>query len=337
MTAKRETDKGRGWISALAGMAGFGLALKAGWIFYSRRYIDHHARLTGVIKADQDTFDSPVAGKLHYYYAQTGSRRPILILHGLHMTAGGHDIRPIFEAFRGNHPVYAMDLPGFGGSEKTDRPYRPAMYQAAISDFLRERIGQPADVVALGGSCEFAAAAAKDNPQLFHSLVMIDPTGFQMPQTISPTAQGRLDEVHNLLYTLLAVPLWSRPIFDLFASRAHIMHFYRQRFEYGVPAELVDLAYASGHQPGAHFAPMVLLSGKLSNPRVREEVYCSLKLPVLVLYDNAPGLRLDMLSQVARENASWSAQRLRRSRGMPHFDRPGETFLVMDQFWKKIG
>ena len=86
MAAKRETDKGRGWISALLGMAGFGLALKAGWIFYSRRYIDHHARLTGVIKADQDTFDSPVAGRLHYYFAQTGTRRPILILHGLHMT-----------------------------------------------------------------------------------------------------------------------------------------------------------------------------------------------------------------------------------------------------------
>jgi len=55
---------------------------------------------------------------------------------------------------------------------------------------------------------------------------------------------------------------------------------------------------------------------------------------VLVLYDNEPGKSYDMLLASVQAHPNWSVRRIRQSRGMPHFDRPGETFHILDDFLK---
>lgn len=157
-------------------------AAKAGWILYSKRYIDHHAKLNLILNAEHHTYHSPTAGAINYYFNGQGDRTPLLLVHGLHLYAGLYDVLPVFEAFGSSRPVYAIDLPGFGGSEKSDRPYRPSMYQEAISDFIKNQIGQPAHVLALGNSSAFASMAALGEPDWVRSLVLINPRSFEMPR-----------------------------------------------------------------------------------------------------------------------------------------------------------
>ncbi|MFZ3071400.1 MAG: alpha/beta hydrolase [Anaerolineaceae bacterium] len=314
---------------------GLVLTVIAGWIFYSRRYIDHHAKIKGILEAEQGTYESATAGKIYYFADTNGKGRPILIVHGIHAAGGVHDIAPIFQAFITRRPVYAIDLPGFGRSEKGDRPYRPSMYQAAITDFIREKIGSSCDVVAMGLSSEFTALAAAAAPQWIHSIVMISPTGFQMPQSGYLTDRPGWTSFLDAFYSVLAIPLWSLPIFDLLVSRPKLNQYYQKRFEYSMPEELVSVAYASSHQSGSHFAPIVHVSGRLQTMNVREKVYETLSMPVLVLYDDEPGMRFDMLPFMTRAHVNWQAKRIRQSRGMPHFDKPGETFHVMGEFWKQ--
>jgi len=319
---------------SISGLLTTGLLLSAGWIFYSRRYIDHNAKVKGVLEAEQGTFDAPTAGKLRFYADTRGSGRPLLILHGIHAAAGVHDIAPIFNAFKSQRPVYALDLPGFGASERSDRPYRPSMYQAAVLEFIRGQIGAPAYVAALGLSAEFVALAAQAYPECVLSLIMICPAGFEMPRVGNLAYKIGKMNLADLLYSLMAVPLWSLPLFDILASRPRLSLYYRKRFEADVPEELVSIAYASAHQPGAHFAPIVFASGRLFVRDVREKVYYALTQPVLVLYDSEPGKSYDMLLSSARAHPNWSVRRVRQSRGMPHFDRPGETFHILDDFLK---
>lgn len=331
-----EEKKRRGLLPrGLAGLIGFSTAVAAAWIFYSRRYIDHHAKVKGVLKGEEGFYESPTAGKIHFIADTAGSGRPVLVVHGIHLAAGLHDVAPIFQAFVSHRPVYVLDLPGFGGSQQGDRPYRPSMYQAAIADFIREKIGAPADVVVMGLTSEFAALAALADPDLFNSLTMINPTGFQMPQS-TLWDKPNVQTLEDILYTLVAVPLWSLPLFDLLVNRPRLHRYYRRRFEYSVPDELVSIAWASAHQPGAHFAPLVYLCGKLYTLNVREKVYENLSVPVLVIYDNAPGLHFDMLPYTVHTHSNWKAKRIRRSRGMPHFDRPGEFFRALDDFFKEV-
>ena len=45
--------------------------------------------------------------------------------------------------------MFALDLPGFGFSERSDRTYSPVLYRNAITDFLANVVGEAADVVLL--------------------------------------------------------------------------------------------------------------------------------------------------------------------------------------------
>ncbi len=334
---KAETQEKKALLPwGLGSVFGIGLAGVAGWILYSRRYIDHHAKVKGILDTEKGIFESPTVGKVQYYVQRSGEGQPLLVIHGVHPAAGIHDIRPIFAAFVSARPVFALDLPGFGGSEKTDRPYRPSMYQAAIIEFIQQVVGAPCDIVCLGLSCEFAALAAQEAPDWVRSIVMINPTGFQMAQPGFLADSPRQTSLRDALYALLAIPLWSLPIFDLIASRPRLNLYYQKKFEYRVPEELVSIAYASAHQPGAHFAPMVFVSGRLHTYNVRAKVYEHLSQPVCVLYDHDPTFRADMLPNFVHAHDNWCARRIRQSRGMPHFDKPGDTFFAMDAFWKGL-
>jgi len=331
---KAEHGKAAGW--SLGSLAVLALALKAGWVLYSKRYIDHHAKVNLLLEAEHHTFESDTVGKINYYESKVESKQtPILLVHGVHLYAGGHDMVPVFEAFSAYRKVYIIDLPGFGGSEKSDRPYRPVLYLAAISEFIRDRIGQPVHVVVMGQSAEFVAMADEQDAGLFKSIVMIDPSGMQMPHTGHISESKWWEQFLNLGLSYLKVPLWSLPFYDLLASRSCVLDYYRKRFTYTPPSDLVDLAYTSAHQPGAHFAPIVHYCGKLSVPDVRTKYYEKMNKPILVVFDNDPKHKFDMLPMLVREHANWQAFRSSHTRGMPHFENPGETFRSIETFWKQ--
>lgn len=331
---KSEHGKAAGW--SLGSLAAIALAFKAGWVIYSKRYIDHHAKVNLMLDAGHHTFESDIVGKINYYESKVESKQtPILLVHGVHLFAGGHDMVPVFEAFCVYRKVYVIDLPGFGGSEKSDRPYRPALYMAAISEFIRDQIGQPVHVVVMGQSSEFVATADEQDADLFKSIVMIDPSGMQMPDTGHISERKWWEQFQNLGLSYLKVPLWSLPFYDLLASRSCVLDYYRKRFTYTPPSDLVDLAYTSAHQPGAHFAPIMHYCGKLSVPDVRTKYYEKISKPVLVIFDNDPKHKFDMLPILMREHANWRAVRSSHTRGMPHFENPGETFRSLETFWKQ--
>ena len=331
---KAKHGKAAGW--SLGSLAVLALALKAGWVVYSKRYIDHHAKVNLLLEAEHHTFESDTVGKINYYESKVESKQtPILLVHGVHLYAGGHDMVPVFEAFSAYRKVYIIDLPGFGGSEKSDRPFRPVLYLAAISEFIRDRIGQPVHVVVMGQSAEFVAMADEQDAGLFKSIVMIDPSGMQMPHTGHISESKWWEQFLNLGLSYLKVPLWSLPFYDLLASRSCVLDYYRKRFTYTPPSDLVDLAYTSAHQPGAHFAPIVHYCGKLSVPDVRTKYYEKMNKPILVVFDNDPKHKFDMLPMLVREHANWQAFRSSHTRGMPHFENPGETFRSIETFWKQ--
>lgn len=326
--------KAAGW--SLGSLAGLALALKAAWVIYSKKYIDHHAKVNLTLEAERHTFESEKVGRIKYYESKIENKKtPILLVHGIHLYAGAHDMMPIFKAFSSYRKVFLIDLPGFGGSDKTDRPYRPWLFQAAITEFIRDRVGESVHVVVMGQSAEYVAIADGQDSELFKSIVMINPSGFQMPRMGHISEGKSWEQFRNLALSYLRVPLWSLPFYDLLASRYGISAYYRKRFTYTPPSELLDLAYTSAHQPGAHFAPILQLCGKLSVPEVRTRFYKQLTKPVLVIYDNDPERKFDMLPILVRENPNWKAVRSSRTRGMPHFENPGETFRSIETFWKQ--
>jgi len=329
----KNTAKGLAWTAG--GAISAGIAAAAGWIIYSRKYVRHNIEMDKALDADRMDFHSEHAGRLSYYEDRSGEGTPLVLLHSINAAPSAFEMKPIFDHYRGKRPVFALDLPGFGFSERSERVYSPLLYQRAIIDFLEGVVGAPADVVALSLSSEFAALAAIYAPDSVRSIVMISPTGFQPPKTGRLAESARQRGAKNKVYSGLAVGLWNRPFYDLVSSRPSIEHFLNLSFEGLVPELLVDYAYQTSHQPGAQYAPTYFLSGKLFTPAVRTTIYKVVTQPVLVVYDRDPYTNFEMLPVLLYDSKNWRGVRVSPTKGLPHWEQPEKTFSAMDQFWSE--
>jgi len=293
-------------------------------IIYSQLMVDHNMPLPNALDAERRELTTPETGRLSYYVDTSGEGRPIVLIHSINAAASAFEMKPIWDAYRGQRPIYALDLPGFGFAERTDRRYSTELYTTAITTFLEQVVGEPADVVALSLGSEFAAMGAQGHPELYNSLTLISPTGLN---AITP------DIPEQTLYNVFSFRLWAQPFYDLLATRASINLFLGRNFSGDVPDEVIDYAYATGHQPGARYAPLYFISGQLFTSDVRETVYNTLSLPTLVLYDRDPNVSFDKLPDVLETNSNWQATRIADTLGLPQWDKPDETMAALDAFW----
>jgi pimeloyl-ACP methyl ester carboxylesterase len=163
-----------------------------------------------------------------YYADEDGDGRPLLLVHSVNAAPSSFEVKPIFERWRGARPVYSLDLPGFGQSERGARAYTPELYADAIVAMLEQVIGAPTDVLALSLGAEFAARAALAAPRSIASLVLVSPTGFSARATPGPGFS-------RVARNVLTVPLWSQGLFDLLTSRPSIRHYLNKSFVGAAP------------------------------------------------------------------------------------------------------
>ncbi len=135
------------------------------------------------------------------------------------------------------------------------------------------------------------------------------------------------------MYGLLNAPLWARPLFDLITTRPSIRYFLGKSFVGPVPAEMVEYAYASSHQPGAEIVPLHFLSGQLFTADICTSAYERLDLPVLVVYDRDYFTSFDLLSDLLSKKENWRAARIIPSLGLPHFEKLEEVTQALNDFW----
>ena len=308
-------------------LAGGALAVAGGWWLYSRFGIEHNANLPSAIDAERKGFTSRAAGRLSYYHDTSGSGTPLVLLHSVNAAASAFEMKPLFEHFRNERPVYALELPGFGFSNRAKRDYTPELFTEAVLEFLRSRVGEPADVVALSLSSEFAARAALEAPEYVNSLTLISPTGLD--------EQAR-DGGNETFYTVASNPLWARAFYDLIATPASIRYFLQGSFVGEVPEALERYSYLSAHQPGAEHVPLRFISGKLFTPDVRERVYERLAVPTLILFDQDAFVSFEALPALLSVNSSVRAVRLTPSRGLPQLEAPERTAEVLSEFWRGL-
>lgn len=302
------------------------LATAAGWIAYSRLAIDHEVPLPPALAAEHEHFSS-VAGKLGYYKDRTASGRPLVLIHSVNAAASAYEMRPLFEHFRGSRPVFALDLPGFGTSDRSDRDYAPTLYRDAIIDFLTAKVGAPADVVALSLGCEFTALAANLRPEAFHSLTLISPTGLSGEERGGNTPRARR------LHSAFSVSLWRQAFYDLIASRPSLKYFLGRSHAGDVDPGLLNYAFLTSHQKDAVHAPLCFISGRLFTPAIAESTYVRLPRPTLVVYDQDAYVSFERLPEIMSRNEQWRAIRIVPTRGLPHWERLPETVAAMEAFW----
>ena len=166
-----------GWLFAAGVVLGAPLAIAGSWIAYSQFAIDHHAPLEPAVDAERRTFFSGTAGMLSYYADKSGTGRPLLLIHSVNAAASAYEMRPIFERFRGQRPVYALDLPGFGWSQAPLATWGIADYADHVRQLLDEiRIAKAALLGhSFGGRVAIQLAAC--HPERVGPLILVASAG----------------------------------------------------------------------------------------------------------------------------------------------------------------
>lgn len=192
---------------------------------------------------------------------------PLVLLHSPDIGASAREMQCIMSPLAQTYRVYALDLLGFGLSDRPNIEYSAALYSALCQDFLHEVVKEPATLLASGLSCNYVVAAAANAPELCAALVLISPVALQgRPQLIPLSEFADAPPVKALLYPLLS----TRPGFALTHGR--------QQYERTDFAQF----YANTHQLGAEHATMALLAGKLTEDSTRQ--FESLQQPVLLIW-----------------------------------------------------
>jgi len=262
-------------------------------------------------------------------YTRHGNGSPVLLVHGLYAGASSFEWRHTVPALADRHTVFALDLLGFGRSDRPSARYSPGLYQALIADIVSSVIREPCAVVASSLSAAQLIALAARDPRHIASIALVAPTGVAYLREPAPTgpASARL---------LLGAPLLGNTVYKRLTSparmRDQLMAVYAD--DRLVTPALVEAYVRSARQPGAKHAIAALLSGRL-NVDVRAAVR-RLRLPTLLLWGDLA--RQNPVAhahafRVLKHDLEWTL--IREAGDLPHDERRDEVNLALRSFLER--
>ena len=292
--------------------------------------------LPPALQGERIEFESP-AGRLSFYRSAPAAAldmaAPMLLIHSMNASASAAEMRPVYEHYAATRTVYALDLPGFGCSDRSDRAYLPRLMTDAVRAIVErirdEQQNARVDGLALSLGCEFLARAAAESPDDYNSVALVSPTGFTgKKHRIGPP--GSLVGSFNVHKTL-AWPGWSDALFRQL-TRPGVIRFFLQK-TWGskqIDETLFQYDVATARVPGAKHAPLYFLSALLFSADIMH-VYDALTVPTWLIH----GVRGDFVDYRLKSRfanaANWTMG-VMATGAIPYFELPGDFFCKYDTF-----
>jgi pimeloyl-ACP methyl ester carboxylesterase len=183
-------------------------------------------------------------------WAVMGAGQPLLLVHGFGASIG-HWRKNLPVLAAGGYRVFAIDLLGFGGSEKAPIDYSMELWQELLRDFWQAHIQQPTVFVgnSIGGLLCLMMLA--DYPEMARGGVLLNCAGGMNHRPDELNAPLRL--VMGAFAQLVKSPVTGPFVFNQIRRRSQIrrslLQVYRNRE--AITDELVDILYQPSCDPNA--------------------------------------------------------------------------------------
>lgn len=276
--------------------------------------------------------DTP-SGHIALYRSGPATGAPMLLVHSVNAAACAYEVLPLYGHFAGTRPVYAFDLPGYGLSDRSDRPYTIRLMTDAVlavrSEIARIHGGGAIDATALSLGCEFLARAAVEQPQAFRSLALVSPTGFSGSKPREGVRGASLGVAG--LYRVLSSGLLSDAIFNNL-TRPRVIRYFLEKTWGGknISEGLWEYDCITTRMPGAKHAPLYFVSAFLFGADAFS-LYRALGIPVWMSH----GVRGDFtdyrLKHHFADKPNWRITQYATG-AFPHFELPQDFTRDHDAF-----
>ena len=265
---------------------------------------------------------------------------PLLLVHSMNASGSAAEMRPIYEHACHTRPVLAIDLPGFGLSERSNRAYVPRLMTDGIHDaldFLQSRYGDgPVDVLGLSLASEFSARAAVEAPQRVRRLALVTPTGFNGNKRRYGPQGGSVGP--PWLVKAFQGPGfqsgggWGAKLYGWLTRPAVIRYFLERTWgSKQIDEALWRYDLITTRQSGAHYAPLYFLSAAQFSSDVNA-LYDKLKQPVWVSH----GTRGDFTDYrgltTVKDRDNWRVTVYKDCGALMYFEQPVAFCADLDLF-----
>jgi pimeloyl-ACP methyl ester carboxylesterase len=285
------------------------------------------------------------AGRLSGYFSvpdapAATAAPPLLLVHSMNAAASAAEVRPLYDHARRTRPVLALDLPGFGLSERSDRAYTPRLMTDALHDgldWLARRHG-PAPVDALGVSlgCEFVARAAVEAPARFRRLALVSPTGFRGSKLRYAPAGGSVGPPW-LLKCFQGPGFhtgggWGAGLFRGLTRPGVIRYFLERTWgSKAIDEALWRYCVVTTRQSGAHFAPLHFLGAVLFSSDVNT-LYEALPHPVWMSHGTRGDFTDYRGKHTVENRPNWRIRVFKDTGALMYFEQPAAFCAELDAF-----
>lgn len=183
-------------------------------------------------------------------YTAVGSGRPLILIHGFG-AAIGHWRKNIPALAAAGYRVFALDLLGFGGSEKPPLDYTLELWEELLKDFWAEQVKQPAVFAgnSIGGLLCLMVMA--HHPEISTGGVLLNCAGGlnHRPEELNLPLRLIMGTFTKLVSSDAIGPFLFNRIRQKSRLRRTLLQVYRDR--QAVTDELIDLIYQPSCEPGA--------------------------------------------------------------------------------------
>ena len=260
---------------------------------------------------------------------------PLLLVHSVNAAASVAEVAPLYDHYSQTRPTFALDLPGYGFSDRSDKPYTIRLMTDAVLAVLAHIRGQhgglAVDVVGVSLSCEYVARIAVEAPDAIRRISLVSPTGFSGSKRFYG-APGSSRGV-AWAYRLVSNPAWSGWLFNNLTRPGVVRYFLQRTFgRKQVDAALWRYCVLTALQPGAKHAPLCFLSAFLFAADINT-VYEKLACPVWVSMATRGDFTDYRGKSTVDQRANWQFE-LTQGGALPYFEdlagftAKSDTFLA---------
>lgn len=217
-------------------------------------------------------------------YIVAGSGTPLLLVHGFGASIG-HWRKNISVLAASGYKVFAIDLLGFGSSDKPVIDYSLELWQTLLRDFWAEHIQQPTVFIGNSIGALLCLMITADYPEITLGSVLLNSAGglSHRPDELNPLLRFVMATFNQLVRSEVTGKFLFDRIRQKHRIRSTLYQVYRDRAS--VTDELVDMLYEPACDPNAQkvFASVVTAP---AGPKP-EDLLPKIERPLLVIWGEA--------------------------------------------------
>ena len=299
-------------------------------MYAANEFIMKYATSKNLLKKDEGKNYSFKYGNV--FYKVSGEGKPVLLIHDINEYSSGIEWFYLEKKLSKTNKVYTIDLPGCGRSDKPKLTYNSFLYVQLITEFIRDVIGEPVNIIATGKSAVPVIMATKLREEDIDQIILINPADLT-----------ELAEVPDNFAKFKKV-FFSLPVIGTFAY--HILHrkdavynyFMNEAFSDACAdfTEICDFYHESAHRDksGSRYLYASLQGGCL-NMNINHGVKVLDKDIVIISGEDYYESEY-VPEEYAELNENLECISITETSYLPQLEDPSRVMDIIQEYWKEI-